>query len=94
MDSAIASLDLGMLCCDQPLEFKSSDIFLYRVVAHADRISDGAEARMALESLPVLAVHQIGIDKNFARAKTQAKDTFRHWKKLSGLVPAVVIIFQ
>jgi hypothetical protein len=49
---------------------------------------------MALEGFPVLAVHQIGIDKNFARGKPQAKDTFRHRKIVAGLIPAVVIIFQ
>lgn len=68
--------------------------FTYRVVAHADRVSNCTEARMTLEGLPVLAVHQIGIDKNFARAKSQAKDTFRHRKITAGFVPIVVIIFQ
>ena len=94
MNSAVASLDLGMLGGDQPLELQTSDVFLHRVVAHTDGLSDGTEARMALEGFPVLAVHQIGIDKNFARGKPQAKDTFRHRKIVAGLIPAVVIIFQ
>ena len=94
MNSAVSSLDLGMLGGNQPLVFKASHIFLHRVVAHTDGLADGTEARMALEGFPVLAVHQIGIDKNLARGKPQAKNTFRHWKIIAGNVPAVVIIFQ
>ncbi len=94
VDSAVASLDLGMLCGDQSLEFQASHIFLYRVVAHTDGLTDGTEARMALEGFPVLAVHKIGIDENFARGQPQTKDAFQHWKIIAGLIPAVVIVFQ
>ena len=58
----ISGANSGWFGGNELLSFKVFDVLGNRVPAHSNCPADGAVARIALVGLPVLAVHQIGID--------------------------------
>ena len=62
----ISGVDSGRFDGDELLSFKVFNVLGNRVPAHANCPADGAVAWVALVGLPVLAVHQVGIDSDFS----------------------------
>ena len=65
VSSPVFCADSGRLGDDQLLSLKFLDVFGNGFFAHANRLSDGVVARIALEGFPIFTVHQIGVDSNF-----------------------------
>ena len=74
---------LGFYFCgfrvDQSLFFQLSYVLCNRVGTHPGMLADPSDAGPALMRFPVLAEHQVGIDGQFARGKTQREDFV--WQK-------------
>ena len=66
VSATISGMDSGRLGGDELLSLKVFDVLGNRVPAHANCPADGAVAWVALVGLPVLAVHQVGIDSDFS----------------------------
>ena len=63
--ATIFGVDSGRLGGDELLSLKVFNVLGNRVPAHANCPTNGAVAWIALIGLPVLAVHQVGIDSDF-----------------------------
>ena len=66
VNSTISGVDSGRLGGDELLSLKVFNVLGNRVPAHANCPTNGAVAWIALIGLPVLAVHQVGIDSDFS----------------------------
>ena len=66
VSATISGVDSGWFGDDELLSIKVFDVLGNRVPAHANCPTDGAVAWVALVGLPVLAVHQVGIDSDFS----------------------------
>ena len=64
VNSTISGVDSGRLGGDELLSLKVFNVLGNRVPAHANCPTNGAVAWIALIGLPVLAVHQVGIDSD------------------------------
>ena len=93
--SPVFCADSGRFCEDELLSFKFPDVLGNGVLAHANRTSDGAVARIALESFPILAVHQVGVDSDFTEGQSERKNFIRQRKIVfDGVALVVVVIIQ
>ena len=66
MGSLVFGADSGRFDGDELLSLKVFNVLGNRVPAHSNCPTNDAVARIALVGLPVLAVHQIGINGNFS----------------------------
>ena len=66
----LASLSphLGGFYIDELLLFQLADVFRNRVGTHAGVLTNASDAGPALVGFPVLAEHQVGVDRQFAGA--------------------------
>ena len=92
MRSAVLSLDLGWLCVDEALSFKALHVLSHGVLTHACGIAYGGVARMALESIPILAVHEECIYNYLSGRQVKVEDGFRQWKIIAGDISLVGIV--
>ena len=93
--ATVFCMDSGRFCEDELLSFKLPDVLGNSLFAHANRTSDGAVARIALESFPILAVHQVGVDSDFTEGQSERKDLIRQRKIIfDGVALVVVVIIQ
>ena len=61
---------LGRLCQDKRFVLKLPHIFSHRVLAHAHRPADSFVAGPAFVRLPVLTVHEVGVDRKLTRRQS------------------------
>ena len=66
VNSTISGANSGWFGDDELLSLKVFNVLGNRVPAHSNCPTNDAVARIALVGLPVLAVHQIGINGNFS----------------------------
>ena len=58
----ISGVDSCRLCDNESLSLKFPDVLGNGFLAHANCLTDGVVARIALKCFPIFAVHQVGID--------------------------------
>ena len=93
--ATVFCMDSGRFGDDELLSLKVFNVFGDRVSAHANRLSDGVVARIALEGFPIFTVHQIGVDSDFPEGQSERKDFIRQRKIIfDGVALVVVMIIQ
>ena len=92
MDSSILCFDFGWLGVYETFAFKTLNVFLHCVDAHACCFANSTVARMALECFSILTVHKKSIDGYFSGGQVKAKDRLRKRKEISGIVTLFGII--
>ena len=65
MSSSVFCSDSGRLGDDELLSLKFPDVLGNGFLAHANCLTDGVVAWIALDGFPIFAVHQIGVDSVF-----------------------------
>lgn len=91
MRSSVFYLDLGRLGIDKTFPFKAFDIFLERVLAHACGFTNSCIARVALECLSVLAIHQKCIYYDLTCRQVKAEDGFGQREIIAGDISFLLI---
>ena len=95
VSSSVFCADSGRLGDDELLSLKFLDVFGNGFFAHANRLSDGVVARIALEGFPIFTVHQIGVDSDLTEGQSERKDFIRQRKIIfDGVALVVVMIIQ
>ena len=89
--ATILGVDSGRLNGDELLSLKVFNVLGNRVPAHANCPTDGAVAWVALVGLPVLAVHQVGINGDLPEGQSERKDFIRQRKVIFDGVALVVM---
>ena len=82
VNSSVLCVDLGRLGEDQPLLFKTLNVFLHAVFASTDGFADRRVARMTLEGFSVLATHQKRVHQDLAVGQPETEDLIRHGKEV------------
>ena len=91
VSATISGVDSGWFGDDEVLSLKVFDVLGNRVPAHANCPTDGAVAWVALVGLPVLAVHQVGINGDLPEGQSERKDFIRQRKVIFDGVALVVM---
>ena len=74
---------LGGFYVDELPFFELANVFRNRVGAHSSVLADLPDAGPALVGFPVLAEHQVGVDRQLTWGKPQGKDLIGQKKKSS-----------
>ena len=80
VSATISGANFGRFGGNELLPLKVFNILGDRVSAHTNCSSNGAVAWIALVGLPVLAVHQVGIDSYLTKGQSERKDFIRQRK--------------
>ena len=80
VSATISGANSGRFGGNELLSLKVFNVLGNRVPAHANCPTDGAVAWIALVGLPVLAVHQVGINGDLAERQSERKDFIRQRK--------------
>ena len=92
VNSTISGVDSGRLGGDELLSIKVFNVLGNRVPTHANRLTDGAVARITLVGLPVFTVHQVGIDSDLTEGQSERKDFIWQRKVIFDRVALVVMM--
>jgi len=82
VNATVLGVDLGRLGEDQPLLFKTLNVFLHAVFASADGFTDRRVTGMTLEGFSVLATHQKRVHQDLAVGEPETEDLIRHGKEV------------
>ena len=80
MNASVPGVDFGRLGEDQPLLFKTLNVFLHAVFASTDGFTDRRVAGMTLEGFSVLATHQKRVNQDLTVGEPETEDLIRHGK--------------
>lgn len=80
--------DGGALRLDEQLLLQLADILANGVAAHAGRLGDLVRADDAVKRFAMLAIEQVGVDRERARREMELKDLHRQREKVFGVLPA------
>ena len=71
---SVFGADCSWLSCNKTFVFEHFDIFADSVYAYSNSFTNGVVTGIALESFPVLAVEEEGVDSNLPRFQSERKN--------------------
>ena len=82
VNATVPGVDFGRLGKDQPLLFKTLNVFLHAVFTSTDGFTDRRVAGMTLVRFSVLATHQKRVHQDLAVGEPETENFIRHGKEV------------